>query len=189
MKCEKRISKFETNPKRQNENRKRPSRRFGFAGFTLAESLIASVVLAAAVVGIAGALGASYKQTAVSEDSATALDLGRELMEEVAARPFEVSGANAAGWPTVSDRTRYDTIDDFNGYTDTSNAIAMSSGSSVDAGNGSVFTRAVTVQSGTMPTGMTGNTGDFATVTVTVTSPSGEAYTLSQLCTRATVVR
>jgi len=159
-------------------------------GFTLAESLMASVVLAAAVVGIAGSLSASYQQSAVHGDAATALDLARELMEEVAAKPFEpATGAtNGAGWPSVTDRTLYDTIDDYNGYEDSGVAIKMFSGSTVDASNGGTFARRVTVENA-VPTGLTGSASDFAIVTVTVRTGHDDAVTLTQVCTRATVVR
>jgi Tfp pilus assembly protein PilV len=166
------------------------NRKTARGGFTLVEGLMASVILAAAVIGIAGSLGASYKQNAIAEDSGVGLDLARELMEEVAAKPFDPPTAtNAAGYPTVTDRKLYDTIDDYNGYHDSSDSIPMWNGSTVDAGNGGVFTRSVSVQQNARPTGLTGNISDFAMVTVTVTAPSGQVYSLSQLCTRVTVVR
>src|SRR5215207_5072256 len=95
-------------------------------GFTLAESLIASVVLAAAVVGIAGTLAASYQQDTVRGNITTAINLAQQLMEEIAARPLELtSGAtNKPGWSSgQTDRRQYDTIDDYNGYTDFSSSI------------------------------------------------------------------
>jgi prepilin-type N-terminal cleavage/methylation domain-containing protein len=161
---------------------------YNLRGFTLAESLTASVVLAIAVVGISTSLSASYQQSAVQEDSATALDLARELMEEVSAKPFEVTGTNASGWPTVTDRTLYDTIDDYNGYTDNSSTIKMYSGTTIDVGNGGAFTRSVSVTN-TVPTGLTGTASDFAVVTVTVKTPHADAVTLTQLCMKSTLVR
>ncbi|HEX8521792.1 MAG TPA: hypothetical protein VF669_06005 [Tepidisphaeraceae bacterium] len=159
-------------------------------GFSLVEALMASVVLAAAVIGIGATLGATYKQTTVTEESGIALDLGRSLMEEVSAKPFEItSGTNAAGWPSVTNRTLYDTIDDFNGYTDTSDSIKTWNNSTVDVGNGKTYTRTVTVTSNAKPPGLTGNSSDFYLVMVTVTAPTGEQYSISQLCTRTTVVR
>ena len=157
-------------------------------GFTLAESLTASVVLAAAVIGISGALSASYQQSASHEDSATALDLGRELMEEISSKPFSVTGTNASGWPTETNRANYDTIDDFNGYTDTSTAMKLADGTTVDVTSGETFTRSVTVVQG-LPAGLSGSANDFATVTVTVTMPGNKTVTLTQLCTNATVAR
>jgi prepilin-type N-terminal cleavage/methylation domain-containing protein len=164
--------------------------RHNIRGFTLAECLMASVVLAAAVVGIAGSLSASYQQSAVHGDAATALDLARELMEEVAAKPFDPpsGAANAAGWPTVTDRTLYDTIGDYNGYEDNAGSLVMFNGSAVDASNGGTFARRVTVEN-TVPTGLAGTASDFAVVTVTVRTGHDDVVTLTQVCTRATVVR
>ena len=157
--------------------------------FTLAESLIASVVLAAAVIGIAGSLSASYQQSEFQEDSATALDLARELMEDVSAMPFDPpGGTNAAGWPTVTDRTKYDTIDDYNNYQDVSDATKLFNGTTKDVANAGGFTRTVGVVYG-VPAGLTGNTNDFAMVSVTVQAPNGRSVKLQQLCTRVTVVR
>jgi Tfp pilus assembly protein PilV len=174
---------------RYNFPRSLSQKRAAHRGFTLVEGLMASVVLAAAVIGIAGSLGAAYKQNSATEDSCVALDLARELMEEVSAKPFDTTGTNAAGWPTVSDRKLYDTIDDYNGYHDSSDAIPMWNGTNIDAGNGTVFTRAVSITSNARPTGLTGTTSDFVLVTVTVTAPSGQTYSISQLCTRFTVAR
>jgi len=157
-------------------------------GFTLAESLTASVVLAVAVVGIASSLSASYQQTAVHEDHANALDLAKELMEEVSAKSFTVTGTNAQGWPTVTDRSLYDTIDDFNGYTDSSSTIKLSDGTTVDVGNSGAFTRKVTVTN-TVPAGLTGTATDFAVVTVTVSTPHSDDLTLTQICLNTTVTR
>jgi prepilin-type N-terminal cleavage/methylation domain-containing protein len=157
-------------------------------GFTLAESLTASVVLAVAVVGISSALSASYQQSGSHEESATALDLARELMEEISAKPFTVSGTNAGGWPVETDRSNYDTIDDFHGYQDSSDTMQLSDGSTVDVGNGGTFTRTVSVVQG-VPSGLSGAASDFATVTVTVKTPRNQAVTLTQLCMKTTVVR
>jgi len=147
-------------------------------------------VLAAAVAGIAGSLSASYKQSAVHADSAVALDLARELMEEISSKTMDppAGTTNAVGWPTVKDRRLYDTIDDYKGYHDTS-TVTTSTGSTLDAGNGETFTRYVEVTSGARPTGLTGTTTDFSMVRVTVTMSSGQTVQLSQLFTRAVVVR
>jgi len=68
-------------------------------GVTLMESLIASVVLSIAVVGIAGTLVATSQQAQDVDDSTIVNSLARELMEEVVAKPFKapVTG-DVAGW-------------------------------------------------------------------------------------------
>ena len=167
----------------------RPSNR-GRRGYTLAESLIASGVLAAAVIGISATLSASYKQSAVRGNMTTALILAQQLMEEVVSRPLDVTGANLPGWSGgQTDRTQYDSVDDYNGYTDTSGAVATADGTTLDMGDGGSYTRTVTVTNNAMPTGLTGTSSDFVLVTVTVSMPHGQSTSVSQLLTRVTHYR
>jgi Tfp pilus assembly protein PilV len=166
--------------------KRKPQRR----AFTLAESLTASVVLAAAVIGISGTLSASYQQSDSRDEATTGLLLARELMEEVASRPMDPSGStNASGWPTVTNRALYDTIDDYSGYTDTSTSVKASDGTVMDLAAGQTYTRTVTITPGARPTGLTGTTTDFMLAKVTVTTPHGQNVSVSQLFTRATVLR
>src|SRR5205085_9332145 len=84
-------------------------------GFTLAESLTASVVLAASVVAISGAMSASYQQSSQQGETAVALDLARELMEEIASKPMSIAAPynDYPGWSSGQhDRSKYDTVDD-----------------------------------------------------------------------------
>src|SRR5436190_12254159 len=90
-------------------------------GFTLAESLIASVVLALAVVSIATGVSASFQQAGLLNESSTALELGRQLLEEIAAKPFvdPRDGSTTLGPESgETSRSLYDNADDYNGFTD-----------------------------------------------------------------------
>jgi Tfp pilus assembly major pilin PilA len=161
-------------------------------GYTLAEGMIASVVLAAAVVGIAGTLCASYQQTAVRGNTTTALALAQQLMEEIAARPFDLPEGqpNKPGWAGgETDRRQYDTVDDYNGYTDLSGSVQTIDGTLVDLGDGAAYTRTVSVQAGYQPAGLTGPASDFLLVTVTVAMPRSNELKISQLFTRTTMFR
>jgi type II secretory pathway pseudopilin PulG len=161
-------------------------------GFTLAESLTASVVLAASVVALSSAMSASYQQSAQQDETTVALDLARELMEEIASKPIAVTAPanDYPGWSSGQhDRTTYDTVDDYNGYLDTSSAIAMADGTTIDAGNGDIYTRMVSVQSNALPSGLTGTASDFSLVTVTVMLPHGQRVAISQLMTKTMMVR
>src|SRR6266480_2651488 len=93
--------------------------------FTLAEALIASVVLAASVIGISSVISASYQNSSGYGNSATALGLAQELMEEISSKPTVLASGvtNQPGWPIQTDRTQYDTVDDYNGYSDISSSI------------------------------------------------------------------
>ena len=112
-------------------------------------------------------------------------------MEEIASRPVDAPSGTTdqPGWSSgQTDRTQYDTIDDYNGYTDLSNSIS-SNGMTFDLGDGGSYTRSVTVQSNALPAGLTGTASDFVLVTVTVNMPHQQTTSLSQLFTRATIYR
>ena len=180
-------------------------------GFTLAESLIASVVLAVAVVAVSGAMIASHQQSTVSEEDAVAVSLAKSLVEEIASLPLTLPDASA-GWPTVTDRTSYDTIDDYNGYTDKVSSSVSRTGT-LSAGTFSSARPSVTaitngdtslstseysrVVSVTYPTSIFGKTvaagdfasGDFAVIGVTVKGYNGSEVTISRLISRVSVTR
>jgi hypothetical protein len=149
-------------------------------------------VLAASMVGIAGALSASYQQCAVRGNMNTALGLAQQLMEEIASRPMDPPGGttNKPGWSAgQTDRSQYDTIDDYSGYADVSGSIKTSDGTTLDLGDGGSYTRNVTVTSGAVPPGLTGTAADFLLVTVKVQMPHKQSISVSQLITRATIYR
>jgi len=154
--------------------------------------MIASVVLAVAVIGISWTLAASYQQSAVRGNKTTALSLAQQLMEEISGKPMDPpSSTDHGGWAAgFHDRSVYDTIDDYNGYTDTSSGLTTGDGvTTIDAGDGGSYTRSVTVTSNAVPTGMTGTASDFMLVTVIVSMPQQQSMSLSQLFTRATIYR
>ncbi len=162
----------------------------GFAhrrrGFTLVEALIASVVLAVCVMGVAATLAASSQQTQVMDESSIATMLGRQLMEEIASKPFPISGVTTnPGWPTSSDRSTYDDAADYDGYTDQT-PITTLSGQQIDPGG--TYTRSVAVTRRVNPSDTPG-VGNFALVTVTVTEPCGKQAALSRLMANVTQSR
>lgn len=163
-------------------------RRATCKGFTLIESLIASVVLAVAVVGIAGTLAASYQNSRDEISSAEATQLARQLMEEISARPFKIAEGelNATGWSGGNtNRATYDDISDYDGYTDESTSITMLDGSTQSFGTAGPYTRSVTVTTGTVPVGHAPPPVDFKHVKVTVTRPRRPAIVLSKVFTSA----
>jgi prepilin-type N-terminal cleavage/methylation domain-containing protein len=157
-------------------------------GFTLAECLIASVVLAVTVLGITGALTAATHQAEAMEVDAYSLSLARQAMEEIASRGFDPPASNdQPGWgagSTVS--ANYDDIKDFNGL-DEQAAAAASPVRLIDTIS---FRRQVSVEFRATPSGVANPTGDFALITVTVTPAShGAPLTLHRMAARYTTVR
>jgi type II secretory pathway pseudopilin PulG len=164
--------------------REGPGRCFGAQAsrtraFTLTESLIASVVLAACVVGIGGTLGASYKNSARLDEHGVATALARQMLEEILSRKY-IDGAGAS-----------DSIYDYRERSWTAaSSFTTSDGNTVAFPGGGTYTRSSTVSyydsvddlEGDPEQSVSGSDPPpLAIVTVTVTTPGGKTITLSQL--------
>jgi hypothetical protein len=97
-----------------------PRRGPGRAGHTLVEFALAVVVLLVIGVPIAGIYTTGQSASRDVEASSAALLLARELLEEASARAFEEPGTSGSfGRETGEDpvdRTRWDDVDDYDGY-------------------------------------------------------------------------
>jgi hypothetical protein len=100
--------------------------------------------------------------------------LARQLMEEIAAKPFGPS-------TPIVPRASITYANQYNGYTDTTAGITTLSGVTLSPGDGRLYTRSVTVANAATPNGSLAPTGDLQRVTVTVTTPSGQTVTLRRL--------
>ncbi len=143
-------------------------------GFTLTESLIASVVLATSVIGVAGALSVSYQNSAGLDHAGVATALARQLLEEVASKPYTDEDSS----------NEYRSIADYHDrpYTDVTLGLTSRSGVALEVGGDQVYTRQVTVRYRLTPDGADVPWSDLALVTVRVTPPRpGLPVTLSQL--------
>ena len=171
-----------------DRSRRRTARR----GFTLAESLIACSVLAVAAVAIVAPILASRQQAAAADANGVAVALARQLLEEIAAKSFaDPTDGNTVLGPggTETSRSLFDNPDDYHGYSDSTPGLAMVGGTSVSLPGSMQYTRTVTVEYRSGPSGPVVTSGDFALVTVTVTPSKGAAVQLSQLLTRAPLKR
>jgi len=155
-------------------------------GFTLAEGLIASTVLAVAVAGVAAPLMAAAKQASAAQETATATALARQLLEETAARPFPdpATLATRTTLPTGATRSQFRDLSDYRGYADSTPRLATMSGGSAGVTAAGVFRRAVTVEYRTTYAGGSATSGDYALVTVTVTPPAGPVVSAARVVTR-----
>jgi len=155
--------------------------------------MIAAVVLAIAVVGIAGTLAASYQQQKAQVATAEATQLARQLMEEISAKPFVVASteADTPGWSSGNtNRNQYDDVGDYNGFNDVSTSIKTLGGDTQSIGTAGPYTRSVTVVAGPIPTGYSTpslSIDDFKTVTITVTRPNAAPVVVSKVFTKIKV--
>jgi type II secretory pathway pseudopilin PulG len=156
-------------------------------GFSVVEALVASAVLAIAVVGVAGPLAASSQHASVARERGGAVALARQLMEQVASHPL-TNGAPTPLGPTLpyeDSPAKYDTIGDFHGYQDFPAASEITPGTAPKA----TYTRSVTVAYTTSTFDPSVNVTDFALVTVTVTTPRKETLRVSRLFCKEKAVR
>jgi Tfp pilus assembly protein PilV len=169
--------------------------------FTLIEAMMAAVILAIAVVAIGSSLTGTVRQSANVEQDSTSLLLARELMEEVAAKPFldpttgtVTNNSNAAAARTAHGlyRSAYDDVGEYHGYTDTIDAdhpATTLQGKSAAVTNGRTYTRSVTVEFRATPDGAAVTQGDFALVTVTVTPPDGRTVSISRMASNMVLMQ
>jgi type II secretory pathway pseudopilin PulG len=150
-------------------------------GFLLIEGMLASVILAVAAVAIASLLLTANEEATVMRENATAASLAGQLLEEIAAKPL-----GTYPWTAVpTSRPSFTYAEDYRGYSDTTSTITtLSTNTPADPGTGALFQRTVTVTAQTGPTGSSAPLGDFAVVTVTVTTPSQRTFSLSRLIAR-----
>lgn len=161
-------------------------------GFSIIESMIATTVLATAVVGIASALATSHQQNQFLREQGVMLQLGRSLAEEIAAITFtdELDGFGN-GWADRNfDRRTYDDIFDYDGYTDQSPFESLAAGgAAVDYAG--AYRRSVTVTPLATPTTPAASVAvsRLAKVTITVSAPSGRRVELSRWVGRVDMER
>ncbi|HUB25494.1 MAG TPA: type II secretion system protein [Tepidisphaeraceae bacterium] len=154
-------------------------------GFTMYEAVLASVVLAFTVIAVSGSLTASNTQTQVLQQTATAVSLCRELLEEIASVPMTnpATGTTAvAANATSGPRSGFGYVGAYNNYTDSAAALPEINGSTLDVTDGQTYTRSVTVTLGAKPSNDSASPGtDFALVTVKVTTPLGLTVTMQRV--------
>jgi hypothetical protein len=154
--------------------------------------MLASVVMATAVVGVGGALAAAHQHNAAIREQGSLLQAARSLMEEVATVPFAPVGVPTSnGWAGGdTDRHEYDEVFDFDGYAETAPFESLQpKGDRLAVGTG--FSRSVSVTPMSAPGGLTAAraTAPFALVEVTARAPNGRTVTLRRWVSRTPLVR
>ncbi len=147
---------------------------------------MATTLLAIAVVGIAGPLGAASEQSRMGDERGAALILARELMEEIVAKPLCDGGTTCHLGPESSetDRSKFDSADDYHLYHDTTKELKNLSKDTLAFPTGAVYTRDVTVEYRTSPSGSSASAGDFGLISVSVTTPHKQVVQIWRLMTK-----
>ena len=150
-------------------------------GISLVEVLIASAILAFAVVAICQAVVAGQMQTYEALHQLRGMSLAEALVEEIRALPYDdPEGAESAG-PDAGETGRdlFDNADDFDGFSETAGNVVDVDGTSYgDAFD--PFARAATATYGTVTVNDLSGPVTGLTVAVTVTDDRGMTWTATQ---------
>jgi Tfp pilus assembly protein PilV len=154
---------------------------------------MASVVLSILVLGLGTELAASNQQSASVQQTATAVALGQQLLDEIVSKPLAnptTTITTPTSTPLAESRSLFVAVGDYNLYTDTGSALSMLSGTTVDATSGQDYTRSVSVTLGAKPVGdAASSSNDFGLVTVTVKTPFGQSVQLQRVVANYTFTR
>lgn len=167
---------------------------------------MAAAVLGMATVAIVGPIMTARQQTDAVAGINAALALARQLMEEVASKPYaDPDDGNILLGPEAGETSRelFDNVDDYHGYADATRTLRSVRGETVETASKAVtdpaapamaFARSVKVEYRAGPTGPTVAVGDFAMVTVSVkpvdekgVAVAGGGVELSGLVTRVSL--
>ena len=150
-------------------------------GISLIEVLIASAVLAFAVVAICQAVVAGQMQTYEALHQLRGMALAEAMVEEIQALPYaDPEGAADAG-PDAGETSRdlFDNADDFEGFEETAGNVVDADGTSY--GNAFAhFSRTVTATYGTVTVDDLSGPVTGLTVASTVTDDRGTTWTATR---------
>jgi type II secretory pathway pseudopilin PulG len=157
--------------------------------FTLAEALLAAVILAIVSATAALPFAAGIQQTNEAAKLEQAVELGQAMMEEVLARPFfEHDERTASPGPGAGETSRelFDNIDDFDGYAESDKVLRDFEDQVVADESLSGFWRSVSVDYVTL-SGLgqaAGDTDSFVHVRVDVYYNNALLVTLDRIASR-----
>jgi len=150
------------------------------------EGLFAAVILAVLALGILGSLSASYQQSQAVRASSTSVVLARQLIDEIVSKPYSPSDALGSG----GTRSTFTNVSAYNGYSDTSTAMPLLEGGTLDVTGEDSYTRQAAVTVGAKPSIDTASPAtDFAIVNVNVTCPDGQVVSIPEFVANYAIPR
>lgn len=169
------------------DKQQRPGRAKARGGFTLAEALIASTILAmvAATATLPFVAGLQQAEEAAIQEQGVAL--GEAMMEEVLARSFfEEDERIAAPGPDAGETSRdvFDNIDDFHGYTEETDGLRDFENAVVTDASLTGFWRQVSVAYVSFPEQVADDVNSFVHIQVRVYHGNRLIVTLDRMASR-----
>lgn len=152
-------------------------------GFTLAEALLAAVILALAVTAMTMPFTAAAANEVVETRRTLAAALAQEMMEEILVKPFEDPQGGGGVGPEVGEAARagFDNVDDYDGYNEPAGGIVGTTGQVVTDPAARELTREVKATYVYVAGQDTGGPPTFIRVMVTVKYRDDRIVTLTRL--------
>jgi len=150
-------------------------------GFVLAEALIASVVLAVALVAISAAFSSGHQQGYYAAHCERGRALAEELAEYILSKPYYDPQGETGRGPDVGEIsfTDFDNIDDFHGYSQSAELLSDIAGNPYPPAY-HTFSRRVEIIYMSKTFGNLGGTQYGVRVIVTVEDKNGQEFTLER---------
>ena len=163
------------------------SARHAARGFTLAEALLASTILA--IVGATTTLPfvAGVQRTNEAARLEQAVSLGQAMMEEVLARPFFEPGMRTPApgpGPGETSRDKFDNLDDFHGFTESATGLKDYRNVAITDTSCAGLWRDVTVTYVTFPNQAASDTNSYVSIRVRVMDGNAPLVTLNRIVSR-----
>jgi type II secretory pathway pseudopilin PulG len=156
-------------------------------GFTLAEALMASTILAIVSASAALPFSAGVQQANAAARLEQAVAVGQALMEELLTRPvLDPTGRVATLGPESGEtsRDKFDNIDDYNGYTEQTSGLRDYKNQTVTDASLTGLWRDVSVQYVTFANQQASDTNSYAKIIVRVWDGNAPLVTLTRLTAR-----
>jgi prepilin-type N-terminal cleavage/methylation domain-containing protein len=150
-------------------------------GLTIVECLVAMTILSVVVLVTCHTLAAGHEHVHYGDRRSTAVRIGRDMLEEITARPYRDLATPTHFGPETSEtmRTHFDDVDDYHGYAEALGSLTDFAASAYPE-HDQAFSRSVTVTAATTTVTDLGRNFPGLSVVVTVRARSGEEWQFSR---------
>jgi prepilin-type N-terminal cleavage/methylation domain-containing protein len=150
-------------------------------GLTIVECLVAMTILSVVVLVTCHTLAAGHEHVHYGDRRSTAVRIGRDMLEEITARPYRDLATPTNFGPETGEtmRAHFDDVDDYHGYAEAFGALTDFAASAYPA-HDQAFSRSVAVTAATKTVADLGRTFSGLSVVVTVKARNGEEWQFSR---------
>lgn len=150
-------------------------------GFTLAEVLLASVILALLVAAVSHGLVVGQTHTLDAMSDMRAVAIAEATLEQVLAEPYTDPDGDTSAGPDGGESTlaTFDAMDDYHGFSEAAGALTDPAGNAYPSAY-QTFSRSITAAYGSVNVPALGGSHNGLTVTITVSDAGGREWVVTR---------